>query len=126
VARPVIEVKGVRELRRSMRKAGEDLSQMNRANQAVSGFVAARAAGSAPRRSGRLAGSLRGSGGRTAAIVRAGGAKVPYASPIHWGWPRRNIRAQPWISEAATSTESTWLGMYADAIEQILNKVKGA
>lgn len=121
-----VEVRGVRELRRSMRKAGEDLTQMNRANAAVSSFVAARASGTAPHVSGTLGRSVRGSSGRTSAIVRAGGARVRYAGAIHWGWPRRNISAQPWVSEAATSTETTWLGMYADAIEAIVAKVKGA
>lgn len=122
-----VQVVGAKQLRRTMKRAGEDLTQMNRANAAVSGFVAARAQGTAPRgETGKLAASVRGSAARTSATVRAGGARVPYAGPIHWGWPARNIRAQPWISEAATSTESTWIAIYTDAIDLIIGKVRGA
>jgi hypothetical protein len=27
---------------------------------------------------------------------------VPYAGPVHWGWPARNIRPQPWIWDKLT------------------------
>jgi hypothetical protein len=46
--------------------------------------------------------------------------------PIHWGWPRRGIAAQPWLSEAATSTEDRWQGVYLAEVEKILQQIEGA
>jgi hypothetical protein len=47
-----------------------------------------------------------GRAGQTAAVVRAGRASVPYAGPIHWGWPSRHITAQP-FSTTPRSTRRT-------------------
>ena len=56
----------------------------------------------------------------------AGRAAVPYAGPIHWGWKARNIRAQPWIAETATSTQPVWMRMYEQGIKREMDKVRGA
>lgn len=74
----------------------------------------------APRRSGRLAGSLRGGQAARQSIVRAGGASVPYAGPIHWGWPARGIRANPWIAAAAQASEPVWLAQYEQALRALV------
>ncbi len=60
-----------------------------------------------------------------AAIIRAGKKSVPYAGVIHWGWPRKNIVAQPWLTEAAASTESTWVDAYTEAVDEILETIEG-
>jgi hypothetical protein len=59
------------------------------------------------------------------ARVVAGRASVPYAPPIHWGWPARNIAAQPFVSQAAQATESQWLPVYLHDVQQALDRVKG-
>lgn len=122
---PIVRVQGARQLRATLRKAGDDLTEMQRIHATVSRFVAARAAGYAPRVTGALAGSVRGSQAKTRAIVRAGGARVPYAGVIHWGWPRRNIAATYFASRAATDTEPTWLRYYMQRVDQIIATVKG-
>ena len=120
------EVEGAKELRRTLKKAGDDLSDLKAAHAETATIVATAAQSGAPRRTGRLSGSIRGSGTKTMAIVRAGGAKVPYAGVQEYGWPRRNIPAQPYIVPAAHDTESTWMGRYEDAVKRLLGKVKGA
>jgi hypothetical protein len=93
----------------------------------VAGIVHARAQPHAPHGpTGRLAGSERPAGTASAAIVRAGFASTPYAGPIHWGWPKRHIKAQPWIYDAATSTESQWTATYMAALEHIIDTIEGA
>jgi len=57
--------------------------------------------------------------------VRAGGAKVPYAGVQEYGWPRRNIAAQPYIVPAAHDTEPTWIAVYQARLDELLSKVKG-
>jgi hypothetical protein len=51
---------------------------------------------------------------------------VPYAGPIHWGWPARHIKAQPWLADTAASTQSTWEGTYLSALEHIIDSIEGA
>ncbi len=121
-----VKVIGAARLRRTLRAAGDDLSDLKAVHQQVGGIVAERARALVPRRSGALGASIRASRGATAAIVRAGSGSVPYAGPIHWGWPARNIAAQPFLSDGATSTESRWMNVYEAAIAAALAKVEGA
>ena len=125
MATPPLQVVGGRELRASLKRAGVDVQDLKDAHRAVAELVDSRAAPNAPRRTGRLASSQRPAGTQGAAIVRAGGARVPYGPPIHWGWPDRNIRAQPWILDAAEATEDAWTGTYLQAIEAIVNSIEG-
>lgn len=121
----MIKVEGARRLRSTLRKAGRDLGELKSAHAAAAGIVTTAARGRAPRRTGRLAGDVRGSGTTTSAIIRVGRASVPYANPVHWGWPRRGIEAQPFASEAAQATEPTWVQAYEAAVNRVLSSVKG-
>lgn len=116
-----VRVEGLPELRRALRKLQVDLSDLKAANAAVATYVAAAAAGRAPRRTGRLSSSIRGNKALSRATVRAGGAAVPYAGPIHWGWPARGIEGRPFIPEAAQATESSWLPLYESAIARAVD-----
>ena len=120
-----VQVDGLAQLKRTMKAAGADLQDLRDVHGAAARYVAMRAAAMAPKRSGRLAGTVRGSCAQTSATVRAGYASVPYAQPIHWGWPRHGIAANPFLSAAATSTESTWIKWYEAKIVQIVDKIEG-
>lgn len=120
---PELEVRGARKLRRTLKRAGRDVTELRGVHSGVAGVVAG--AASPPRRSGTLAGTVRAAGTTTAAIVRAGFARVPYAGPIHWGWPARNIAAQPFLSDAATSSEGIWIKLYEREVDRIINQVEG-
>jgi hypothetical protein len=125
MAAPVVQVDGARELRRTLKAAGDDLEDLKHVHATVARYVSLRAAAMAPRKSGRLAGSVRGSQAKTSATVRAGGARVPYANVIHWGWPRRHIAANPFLVNAAHTTEPTWTNYYLREVERIMGKVHG-
>jgi hypothetical protein len=122
---PVVQVEGARELRKALKKAGEDLGDLKALNAAIGNVVVAAARGKAPTRTGALAGSLRSANIVGGVTVRAGSAGVPYAGPIHWGWPSRNIKAQPFVVEAAQTTEAEWVAMYEAEVDRILEKVEG-
>lgn len=124
-AAPVVTVEGARQLRASLKRAGSDLTDMAKVHATVSRYVSMRAAAMAPRRSGRLSGSVRGNQAKASAVVRAGGARVPYANPIHWGWPARHIRSQPFLVDAAHVTEPTWTRYYLTEVERIVSTVHG-
>lgn len=121
-----VKVDGARELRRALGRAGTDLRQLNDAHRAASTIVAQAAGAYVPRRSGVLAASIRPQGTRARARVAAGGAAVPYAGPIHWGWPARHIAPTLFITEAASNTEPIWTGRYEDEIAKIVGKVNDA
>lgn len=121
-----LEVVGARELRRTLKAAGVSIQDLKDVNAQVAHTVHAAAQPHAPRRSGRLAGTERPAGTQAAAIVRAGGARTPYAGPIHWGWPNRHITANPWLYDAATNTQAAWLSMYLRAIDAVVATIEGA
>ena len=122
---PVVKVEGARELRRTLKAAGDDLEDLKHVHATVARYVAMRGAAMAPRRSGRLAGSVRGNQAKTSATVRAGGARIPYANVIHWGWPRHHIESQPFLVNAAHITEPTWTKYYLREVERITARVHG-
>ena len=121
-----VRVEGLGAFIRAMKQAEADLDEFKFATQRAGEIVVAAAQGLAPRRTGRLAASGRASKAARKATVRFGSARVPYAGPIHWGWPRRGIAAQPFAVDAARATEPTWLAAYARDLEAIATSVEGS
>lgn len=121
-----VHVDGVRQLRRDLRKLGDDLADVKDANAAAAALVAAEAARRAPRgKTGRLAASVRGNRAASRATVSAGRASVPYAGPIHYGWPAHHIEAQPFVTDAAQDTQPLWLPLYEQGINRAVDKLAG-
>ena len=120
------EVEGGKELRRSLKKVEDGLVDLKKVHADVAAVVVDRARSITPVVSGALVSSIRGAGTQREALIRAGGAKVPYANVQEWGWPRRNIPAQPYLRPAAQSTKPEWKELYERRIDELLSKVKGA
>lgn len=119
------DVEGVARLRRELKKAGGDLSQLREANRNAAASILPIAEGLAPKRTGRLAATIRTGATNKAGILRAGRKSIPYAGPIHWGWPVRGIRPQPYLAEAAQGNEDIWIGAYTEAIDKAIKQVEG-
>lgn len=120
-----VRVEGVRQLRRDLRRFAGDADDLKTANAAAAATVASAAASDAPRRTGRLASSVRGNRAVGRATVAAGGAAVPYAGPIHYGWPARGIEGNPFVTDAAQRTEGVWLPAYQTDLQRAADKVAG-
>lgn len=120
-----IRVEGARELRRTLRAAGEDLQDLKQAHTESARIAAAGTRLRTPVRTGRLESTVRSSGTLSAGYIRAGRASVPYANPIHWGWPARHIRAQPFATEGARATEPAWRPVFEHALNEALSRVRG-
>ena len=116
-----VRVMGARELRRALKKAGENMSELRTAHKNAGLTVANAARGRAPRRTGRLDASVKSKPTTTKARV---GSNLVYAAPIHWGWPDRNISPNPWLWSAAKETEATWIADYEREIQAIIRKVE--
>lgn len=120
-----VRVDGLPRLRRALKELGDDLGDLKDANAKAAQIVAAEASQRAPHRSGALAGSGRGNRAAGRATVTFGGARVPYAAPIHYGWAEHGITAHPFVFDAAQATEPEWLDAYSDDIDAQLAKVTG-
>lgn len=125
MAAPIVSIEGEKKLRASLKKAGHDLSELKEAHRVAAEIVNEAAIRLAPVRTGALKKTLRAAGTNTMAVVRGGYKRTPYAPPIHWGWPKRNIEANPFISEAATATEHIWITAYEQHVEKAIEKIKG-
>lgn len=83
---------GARELRRALNQLPKEYQQeLKSIHKEAAETVVPTARNLAPRRSGALASSIRATGSKTRGAVAAGGARIPYAPVIHWGWPNRRI-----------------------------------
>lgn len=118
-----VKVEGLREVQRRLKALETDTADLKAANAAAAAIVATAAATRAPRRSGKLAASVHGNRAAGRATVLGGGALVPYAGPIHWGWPSRGIEGQPFIQSAAVATEAVWLPAYEHALSTAVDKL---
>lgn len=91
---PVIKVEGLTELRRTLKRLGDDAAkQLREANLAAARTIVDSALPNVPVVSGRLRGSVKALASQTAARMKAGSAAVPYAAAVHWGTgPRPGLR----------------------------------
>lgn len=121
-----MEVKGAGNLQRTLGRAVEGLTDFSKPNREAADIAARASAALAPVRTGKLKRTIRASGSRTAAVIRAGNATVPYAPPIHWGWPGRNIIPQPFLSDGAQDSEGRWIPVYEDYVDEYLHTIEGA
>lgn len=119
------EAPGLRRLTRDLRKIGADLGDLKDAGQRAGQIVVAAASPRAPRRSGALAGSGRAARAAGRVTVLFGSARVPYAGPIHYGWPARGIDPHPFVIDAAQATEPAWLAVYQAGVDQAVDSIAG-
>lgn len=81
-----VEVQGLREFSRALKKADRDLPKEMRAGlNDIARTVSEKAKSSVPKRSGRLANSIRPTSTPKMGRVSMGGARVPYAGFIEFG-----------------------------------------
>lgn len=123
---PVVKVEGARKLRRELKAAGAQLADLKSVHDRVADLVTTEAQRRAPVRTGRLRASLKPISTSASAIVRATKAAVPYGAPVHWGWPRRNIRENAFAWEAAQDLQPQIERLYLQDMEAALAKVRGA
>jgi hypothetical protein len=122
-----IKVEGLSAVQRDLRSLGGDLD-LNKAeflatNRKVAELVINSSKRFVPVQSGALAESIRQASTKKSAKVRVGDKSgVPYAGPIHFGWPARRIKPQPFIYEAIDGRRAEVAMAYAERITQIRNK----
>jgi HK97 gp10 family phage protein len=114
-----VKVQGLRELTRAMQQIGVPKDAIKEAGKIAGQKVMNEAKTLVPVRTGKLRDSIR--LGATAAgqvTIRAGGARVPYANPIHWGWFKRHIKPQPFFAKALGYTRDEIYQTYFTQLEK--------
>lgn len=92
MARPTfgVEIHGLSETIRGLRGLGAESADLKDVFGPIAKEARGVMAGFVKSRSGALVRSLRPNRAQNKAIVRGGGARVPYAPAIQWGWGRGN------------------------------------
>jgi hypothetical protein len=90
--------------------------------RSIGGLVAGAARPLAPIRSGKLAASIRPGAAATKATVRAGAAQLPYAGPIHYGWPARHIRPNPFLIDALAGKRGQAINLLEQELDNLLKQ----
>lgn len=117
-----VRVQGLRKTLRALEAAGAASDDMKDLMHDI-GMLVVNAA-HAPHRTGRLAATVRAGRGKTKAVVRAGGARAPYAGVVHYGWPARAIRPQPFLVEAYLGQRNAVYATLTDGIADLLKKTQ--
>ena len=113
--KPGVRVVGLKQFTKELKQYGDAaVSDLKKAHEAAAKIVHDAAKPKAPihgvtsvisgkpywevpqHRSGNMASTLRYSGTQRGGFVRAGRKAVPYAGPVHFGWPSRPNLAKGW------------------------------
>jgi Bacteriophage HK97-gp10, putative tail-component len=118
-----LKIDGLREVQRDLRKLSDATKrEMKSTHQKAAEIIVGESKKYVPIRTGALANSIRAAATMTGGRVRVGSASVPYAGPIHFGWPARRIKPQPFIYEALDPRRNEIAQLYAERISQLIVK----
>lgn len=117
-----LEIDGLREALRDIRRLGDDArDDMKDTHRKAGEIVATVARGIAPVRTGRLASTIVSAPTQRQGRVRVGrGQSIPYAGPIHFGWPARRIKPQPFIYDALDQRADQVRRVYEERIRELI------
>ena len=121
---PAVRVEGLGKVLRQIKQIDPELvKELKAANKTIADDVVLTARALAPQQTGKLAGSARAGASNKTGIVRAGGARVPWAGPVHFGWKKRNIKPQPFLYDALDERRDEVEQRYLAAITEITRKI---
>lgn len=120
-----VTIKGVNEVIRSLKQYQGAVDDLKDANAAIGQKVSVTARATAPYLSGALSGTIRPNRAMKKVQIKAGGAAVPYAGVIEYGWPARNIEAQPFLRRAAWDNREYTKNEYSKNLQAIARKYIG-
>lgn len=125
-----VKVEGLASVQRQLRKLGDDVdyqaAEFLSVNKAIASAVAGDSKRFVPVLSGNLAASVREAATKKSARVKAGGGRgatsVQYAGPIHFGWPARRIKPQPFFYDAIDQRRDEIKKRYEGLVDGLIKK----
>ena len=126
-SRDPIKITGLSEVQRNLRKLSTDALELNKTefletNKQVAEIIIGESKKYVPVLSGNLAANIRNASTKKAAKVRAGSVAVPYAGPIHFGWPSRAIKPNPFFYDAIDRRRNEVTQRYASLVDSLITK----
>ena len=117
-----ISVEGEQQVKVALAKVEKDLVDRSELNKDLSNELSRKASAMAPRLTGALASSVKGNASNDKAQILAGSNAVPYAGVQEYGWPAKNIQAQPYLRPAVFDNMDYIVEKYNNYIESIVKK----
>lgn len=117
-----ITITGVKEVTDTLNKLGKDLESNIELNKELSTTLSQKASALAPRLTGALASSVQGNPSAEKAQILAGSVAVPYAGVQEYGWPEKNINAQPYLRPAIHNNMGYIIEKYNESIQKAIKK----
>lgn len=122
MAEASITIKGVDEVKSSLNKLANDIEDSSDTIQSLGSVLANKASAIAPQQSGRLAASVGYKFENGSLQIYAGNETVPYAGVIEYGYPKRNIKEQPYLRPAVNNNMGMIEQKYNEQIENSIKK----
>lgn len=131
-----IDAEGLKLLNSQLRALGAAREDVTAANFQAAETLIRAARPLVPVRTGALVNTLKPAKVQNYAEARGGNSRVQYANPIHWGWSIvgsrhtgalkpgtiRNIRPEPFFSEALGYTKDEIIANYVRDTQQLIDK----
>jgi hypothetical protein len=120
-----VAVEGLSKVRRDLKKLATDVDygpEFLAVNKTLADLVAGDAKNYVPVLSGALQGTIRAAASKTSGRVKVGYKAVPYAGPIHFGWPARFIKPQPFIYDAIDKRRTEIKDRYEQLIKKLIQQ----
>lgn len=116
-----VKIEGLREVNKALRDLGDDTkNEMKATHLEAARIVLPEAIRLAPMRTGQMAHSLVATATRTGGRITSKG--VPYVGPIHFGWPSRRIKPQPFVYEALDPRRDEVVDIYVKRMNHLIEK----
>lgn len=117
-----ISIEGVKQAEAALDKLSKSLESNLSLNKELSSTLSQKASAMAPRLTGALASSVKGNPSAEKAQILAGSKAVPYAGVQEYGWPQKNIKAQPYMRPAVFNNMGYIIEKYNDSIKENIKK----
>jgi hypothetical protein len=120
-----VKVEGLSKVRRDLKKLAKDVDygdQFLAVNKTLADAVAGESKNYVPVVSGALQGTIRAAASKTSGRVKVGYKAVPYAGPIHFGWPARFIKPQPFVYDAIDKRRDQIKDRYEQLIKKLIRE----
>jgi hypothetical protein len=121
-----VKIEGLSKVRRDLKNLSQDVDYRAQeflpVNKSIADAVAGDAKNYVPFLTGTLSGTIRAAATKTSARVKAGYKSVPYAGPIHFGWPARFIKPQPFFYDAIDKRRGEIQNRYEELVAKLIKK----
>ena len=118
-----VQVVGLTQAVRSLERLGVEVEDLRDAWGRIADRVKPIYEANTPKRTGRLRGDYRTGRAKGKASLAVGGARVPYARVIRWGWAARNIRANDWVTRADATAEPVAATHLDEEISRLISRL---